>query len=560
MPEFLVPARHQAGLPMERLLVRAPPGPDAVAMDVVLVGGGPASLACAIELARLAQRDPGGGPLEIAVLEKAEELGQHCLSVAVVNPVAFRALFPGIPDAELPFRRPVGKERVHLLTRTRAWRVPTPPPMRNEGNHVASICEIVRWLGAKAEALGVHLFTGFPVEGLLVEGERVRGVRTVSSGLRRDGSPGPGHQPPTDLTARVVGLGEGTRGPLTQAWRAWKGVGSTSPQVYALGVKEIWETRRPLDAVVHTLGWPLRPDTFGGSFCYPLEDRLVALGLVVGLDDPRRDLDVHALLQRLKTHPFFRELLDGGECVEWGAKTIPEGGYHALPERFSGDGVVLLGDAAGLVDVPSLKGIHYAMTSGILAARALHAALQAGDTGAAALGAYDEALRESFVLRDLRRHRNVRTAFREGFVKGGAKAALMILTGGAFPAPSPPTEADAEVPRGGRAPPGGRASHAAQGGRGLPLREPDARRHPVAPPLRGAAPARDGGPPRAPLPRGRVRGDARRPRGERAELRGLQGDRRARTALDAARGGQRPPLPADVALSASAARRPARPP
>jgi electron-transferring-flavoprotein dehydrogenase len=447
MTEPLVPARHQPPFEVGRFLVEGAPGDEAVPMDVVFVGGGPAGLAGAIRLAQLARAHPTLGGLEIAVLEKAEALGQHCLSGAVVNPRSLRTLFPDLADADFPFRRPVGKERVYLLTERRAFRVPTPPPMRNHGNHVASICELVRWLGEKAEGLGVNLFTGFPVASLLAEGGRVVGVRTTPAGLDRKGNPGPGYQPPTDVAARVVALAEGGRGPLTQAVRAWKGIGSENPSIYALGVKEIWETKEPVDAVVHTLGWPLPPDVFGGSFFYPLGDRLAALGLVVGLDYETTGLDVHVLLQRLKTHPWFAKRLQGGEMVEWGAKTIPEGGWWAIPERLHADGVLLLGDAANLVDVPSLKGIHYAIESGRLAAEAIFDALLRDDVSAAGLAGYTERVRGSFIAEDLRRSRNMRPAFTAGFTKGGIKASLMVATGGRLFGERIPMEPDAEVPR-----------------------------------------------------------------------------------------------------------------
>src|SRR5439155_898652 len=214
-----------------------------------------------------------------------------------------------------------------------------------------------------------------------------------------------------------------------------------NPQIFALGVKEIWETRRSLDTIVHTLGWPVPTDAFGGSFMYPLEPNLVALGLVVGLDYRDAALDVHALLQRMKLHPLFRQYLEGGEMVEWGAKTIPEGGYYAVPARRSGDGVVILGDAAGFVDVPSLKGIHYAMQSGMFAARAIHAGLTAGDTSGARLAEYDRLVNASFIMKDLYRTRNMRLAFKDGFYAGGVKAALMTLTGGRFPGGKPAVDA-----------------------------------------------------------------------------------------------------------------------
>jgi len=445
--ERFLPARYQPPLPLDRLILKdgAPGGGERMELDVVIVGAGPAGLACAIALAQLARR--GGTELSIGVLEKADALGEHSLSGAVVNPRPFRELFPDLKDSDFPFRRPVSKEAVHLLTAHRAPRIPTPPTMHNAGNYIASLCEIVRWLGEKAEALGVNLFTGFPAASLLTKGARVVGVRTAATGLDREGRPLATYQAPNDLVAKVTVLAEGTRGTLAQAYLEWQQVASQNPQIFALGVKEIWETKRPLDSIVHTLGWPLPPDAFGGSFMYPLEPRLVALGLVVGLDYRDATLDVHALLQRMKLHPLFRRQLEGGEMVEWGAKTIPEGGYYSVPARRSGEGVAILGDSAGLVDVPSLKGIHYALQSGMFAARAISGALAAGDTSAARLAEYDRLVNQSFIMKDLYRTRNMRLAFKHGFVAGGAKAALMTLTGGRFPGSKITVERDADVER-----------------------------------------------------------------------------------------------------------------
>src|SRR2546426_6284497 len=320
--------------------------------------------------------------------------------------------------------------------------------MHNAGNYVASLCEIVRWLGERATALGVNVFTGFPAASLLVGEGRVAGVRTAATGLDRGGRPLANYMAPNDLLAKVTALAEGTRGSLSQAWLERQGVTCENPQIFALGVKEIWETRRSLDTIVHTLGWPVPTDAFGGSFMYPLEPNLVALGLVVGLDYRDAVLDVHALLQRMKLHPLFRQYLEGGEMVEWGAKTIPEGGYYAVPARRSDDGVVILGDAAGFVEVASLKGIHYAMQSGMFAARAAFDALKRKDTSAATLKEYDAMVDGSFIAKDLYDRRNMRLAFqRSNFYVAGLKAGLMTLTRGALPGGKIESHPDAEVAR-----------------------------------------------------------------------------------------------------------------
>lgn len=447
----ILPITHQPSLPLDRLILTEAPGDDAVEMDVLIVGGGPAGLAAAIELTRLAAaaRAAGEEPgeLSIGVLEKAAALGEHNLSGAVVNPRAFRELFPDLPESEMPFRQAVAGEAVYFLTGERSVRMPTPPTMRNHGYYTASISEAVRWLGERAEAAGVNVFAGFPVDSLLVDGTTVRGVRTTPAGLTRSGEQGSEFTPPTDLTGKVTIVADGTRSMLAQAWRQWQTVRSPNPQIYALGVKEVWKVTRPLDRVIHTMGWPLPTDAFGGSFIYPMGPEQVAIGLVVGLDYHDATLDVHRLLQRLKLHPLVRPLLEGGELLEWGAKTIPEGGYYALPERRSGDGILLAGDAVGFVDVPSLKGIHYAMQSGIYAARAAFASLRSGNASAASLASYDRMVDESYIMADLFRTRNMRLAFKDGFWVGGAKAGLMTLTGGRFPAARIRMPADAETAR-----------------------------------------------------------------------------------------------------------------
>ncbi|PYO76996.1 MAG: hypothetical protein DMD63_12510 [Gemmatimonadetes bacterium] len=448
----VLPTIHQAALPLDRLILTDAPDAEAVPMDVFFVGGGPAGLAGAIALARMVKADheAGGGlgDVQIGVLEKAGALGEHSLSGAVVNPIAIRALFPELKDKDFPFRAPVAAERVYYLTESHALRIPTPPTMQNHGYYVASICEIVRWLGEKAEGLGVNIFTGFPAAALLTEGQRVTGVRTAPSGLSRTGEQGSGYTPPTDITAQITVLAEGTRGTLSQAYLEWQQIPSDNPQIFALGVKEIWETLRPLDAVVHTLGWPVPKDCFGGSFMYPLTRNLIALGIVVGLDYKRTSDDVHEMLQRMKLHPLFREILEGGEMVEWGAKTIPEGGYYALPKRRHGDGLMIVGDSAGLVEVASLKGIHYAMQSGMFAARAAFDALKRKDTSAATLKEYDTMVDGSFIAKDLHQRRNMRLTFQKNnFYVAGLKAGLMTVTAGALFGGKTESHRDAEVAR-----------------------------------------------------------------------------------------------------------------
>ncbi len=443
----ILPVIHQPALPAAQLIKAEAPGAEAIEMDVLFVGAGPAGLAWAIELAKLVNQDGTLGDLSIGVLEKAGSLGEHCLSGAVINPRTFAELFPDTPAAEWPFRQKVTGEAVYLMTEGSSVKIPTPPTMHNSGNYVASLAEVVRWMGGKAEELGVNLFAGFPADSLLVDGARVVGVRTTPSGLDRDRNPGDGFAEPTDLTAKVTVLTEGTRGPLSQAWRDWQKVGSPNPQIFALGVKEVWDVKQPLDRIIHTLGWPLPRDAFGGTFMYPMGPSQVAIGLVVGLDAKDAGLDVHELLQRTKLHPLFRPYFEGGQLVEWGAKTIPEGGYYALPDRFSGDGLIMAGDCLGTVEVASLKGIHYAMQSGMFAARAIFAALKAGDTSGAKLAAYDTMLRASYVVADLKKRRNMRLAFKQGFYVGGVKSVLMTLTNGGFPGGQIHSETDAEEPR-----------------------------------------------------------------------------------------------------------------
>jgi electron-transferring-flavoprotein dehydrogenase len=431
------------------------PGEPEIEVGVLIVGAGPAGLACAIRLGQLLEGAPKLaerlGEVPVAVLEKGKQPGSHLLSGAVVDPVSLRRLFGGrVKTSELPFYGRVEHEAVYFLTAKRALRIPTPPTMRNHGNYVASLSQLGRWLAERAEEAGATILPETTGHALLASDGRVRGVRTGDRGRGRRGEELGNFEPGSDVHARVTVLAEGTQGHLTGVALERFGLQGESPQVWALGVKEVWKIARPLDRVIHTMGWPLRAAAkyreFGGSFVYPMGDDLVTVGMVVGLDYRDAELSVHDLLQELKTHPLLRKLLEGGERIAWGAKTIPEGGYLSLPSRLHAPGLLICGDGAGLVNVPALKGIHYAVESGRLAAEAAFAALQPGESPGrrGALAPYDESLRESFVWDDLRRVRNMRQAFGRGFWLGGALAGAMTATRGAFPPGNARTEADTD--------------------------------------------------------------------------------------------------------------------
>ncbi len=431
------------------------PPEERIDVGVLIVGAGPAGLACAIRLGQLLEESPETaarlGEVPVAVLEKGKTVGAHSLSGAVVNPRALRRLFGDRARVEeMPFYGPVEHESVYYLTPRSALRIPTPPTMKNDGNYVASLSELTRWLAGKAEEGGAYILPETAAEKLLVDGGRVVGIRSGDKGRGKDGEPLPNFEPGSDVTAKLTVLSEGTQGHLTGVALDRFGLAGENPQVWALGVKEIWKVAKPLDRVIHTMGWPLRGGRkyreFGGSFIYPMGKDMVTLGLVVGLDYRDRELSVHDLLQELKTHKVVRRILEGGERIGWGAKTIPEGGFVAMPRRMHAPGLLITGDGAGLVNVPALKGIHYAIESGRLAAEAAFAALQRGRTAwtPGALAGYDEAIRDTFIWDDLKRVRNMRQAFGKGFWMGGAMAGAMTASFGKFPPGNAKTEPDAE--------------------------------------------------------------------------------------------------------------------
>jgi electron-transferring-flavoprotein dehydrogenase len=436
--------------------IQPPTGPADERIDVgfLIVGAGPAGLAAAIRLGQLMEADPATaerlGDVPVAVLEKGKAPGSHLLSGAVVNPRGLQRLFPGRRMEELPFYGEVEAESVLFLKRRTAYRIPTPPTMVNDRNYIASLSQLGRFLADEAEGLGATILPETSATRLLVDGGWVRGVRTGDRGRGRQGEQLANFEAGSEITARVTILAEGTQGHLTGAALDHFGLRSEFPQVWALGVKEVWKVPRPLGRVIHTLGWPLRPRAkyreFGGSFIYPMGDDMVTIGMVVGLDYTDVSLSVHDLLQELKTHPRVARILEGGERVQWGAKTIPEGGFVALPSRFHAPGLLLCGDGVGLVNVPALKGIHYAIESGRLAAEAAWRTLARGASSREALATYDASLRDSFIWSDLREVRNMRQAFGHGMYVGGALASAMTATKGRFPRGDKPTERDAEQP------------------------------------------------------------------------------------------------------------------
>src|SRR3954469_18533802 len=428
---------------------------DRIDVGVVIVGGGPAGLACANRLLQLLAEDEALserlGEVPVAVVEKGKACGAHNLSGACMRPEPLRALFPDVDPKEWPFRHgdEVSKETVYwMLSSGIALPLkPTPPPFRNHGNYVVSVAELSRWLAEKAEEAGAYILTETSATQLLVEDGVVRGVRSGDKGRGKDGSPLGNFEPGADVTAQATVLAEGTWGHLTgAAIRELDLAESRAPLVWALGVKEVWEVPKRLDRVVHTLGWPLRYGAkhheFGGSWIYPMGDDRVSIGFVVGLDSTDATVSGHDLLQQFKTSKLVRRILEGGKRVAWGAKAIPEGGYWAMP-KLTAPGMVLCGDAGGMVNVPILKGIHYAIHSGTFAADAIFEALKSGSTD---LESYEQAVEDSVIGTDLYQSRNMKQPFGKGFFVGGAITNAMVITKGRVPGGRWSNHPDAEAP------------------------------------------------------------------------------------------------------------------
>jgi electron-transferring-flavoprotein dehydrogenase len=407
---------------------------ESMEYDVVIVGAGPSGLAAGIRLKRLAEEQ--GREVSVCILEKGAEVGAHILSGAVIETRALDELLPDWAERGAPLNTPATDDRFLFLTETRAFRLPTPPQMNNHGNYIISLGLFARWLGEQAEALGVEIYPGFAAaEVLYDEAGRVRGVATGDMGIGRDGEPKPGHEPGMELLARFTLFAEGCRGSLTkQLFDRFDLRNGVDPQTFGIGIKELWEVspdRHRPGSIVHSIGWPLDSSTYGGSFLYHLEDNLVAVGFVIGLDYENPHLSPFDEFQRFKTHPKIRPVFAGGRRISYGARAINEGGYQSIPKLVFPGGA-LIGCTAGFLNVPKIKGTHTAMKSGMLAAEAVFDAL--GDESTTIIESYPTALESSWIYSELHKVRNIRPSFHYGLWAGIAYSGLdTYLLGGRAP-------------------------------------------------------------------------------------------------------------------------------
>jgi electron-transferring-flavoprotein dehydrogenase len=435
--------------PAEVIVAPTDPEDERIEVGVAIVGGGPAGLACANKLMQLLENEPELteklGEVPVAVIEKGKVAGAHLLSGANMVPSAMEELFPDLPKEDWPVYQEVTKDAVYVLSKSKALRIPPPPGFKNHGNYVTSVAKLGRFLADKAEEAGVYILSETAATNLLVEDRVVKGVRSGDRGRGKDGEELGNFEPGSDVVAKATVLAEGTVGHLSYAAYDYFDLHGADPMRWELGVKEVWEVKEPLDRVIHTMGWPLRKgakyNEFGGSFIYPMGEDKICIGLVAGLDYTDATFSVHDALQLMKTHPFIKKLIDGGKRVAWGAKTIPSGGYFAMPKRLAVPGMVVAGDAASMVNIPTLKGVHYAMHAGMYAAETIVEALKQDSVN---FEAYDEKVHKSLIEKDLYESRNMRQPFSKGFFLGGALASAMTVTKGNFPGGHFKQEDDAE--------------------------------------------------------------------------------------------------------------------
>jgi electron-transferring-flavoprotein dehydrogenase len=425
------------------------PEDERIEVGVAIVGGGTAGLACANRLLQLLADDPETmerlGEVPVAVIEKAKTCGGHNLSGAVMRPQALQDLFPDLSRED--WRKEgfafgeVTKEAVYMLpTGKTKLRIPPPPPFKNHGNEVVSVSALARFQQRQAEEGGAYVLTETSATQVIVEDGRVVGVRSGDKGRGKDGEPLGNFEPGTDIAAKATVFAEGCWGSLTgAAIREFDLSDGREPQVWELGVKEVWKVPKPLDRLIHTIGpWPLKLSSkygqIGGTWIYPMKDEktgddLVSIGFVIDLEYADATTSAHDLLQQFKLHPLVKKILEGGERVGWGAKALPGGGYWSMP-KLSMPGAVLVGDSAGMVDTVALKGVHHSVRSGMLAAESIYAALKRGESS---FESYEDAVEQSQIGKELYEVRNTRQPFQKGFIKGGPIVNLAIATKGKLP-------------------------------------------------------------------------------------------------------------------------------
>jgi len=411
-------------------------------VDILFVGGGTACLSAALHLSNLIrkhnenveQEGKGLDEITIALLEKGTDIGSHSISGAIMDPVALKELIPGFLEKGAPVESVVIKEEVCLLTKKGRIKSPiTPPPLSNHGNYVVSLSKLTNWLGKLVEENGVDIFPGFAGTEILFEGNKVIGVRTGDKGIDLDGKKKANFEPGIDLRAKVTVFGEGTRGSLTKGLvKRLKLDEAKNPQTYVVGVKEVWEIpegRLEAGQVIHTMGYPLKTNTYGGGFIYGMKNNMVSVGLLTGLDYEDPFLDPHGEFQKFKLHPFVAQILGDGKLLQYGAKTAPVGGYFSIP-KIAFDGGVIVGDSASLFSSQNIKGIHIAMKSGMLAAETILEALLKDDFSAAELEHYQTSLYKSYAAKELHKARNFHQAFQKGLWAGLIKAGFQYILGG----------------------------------------------------------------------------------------------------------------------------------